>query len=118
MEEKKLKEFKKRLIEKRNELIKTIASSKASGDETLQEIVQDALDKASTSYARELLYSLSDSERKIFLLIEEALQRMEEGKYGICVHCNKKIQIKRLEAVPWARHCLECQELQEKGLIK
>lgn len=118
MDRKKLKEFEKKLKAKKEQILATIISSKSSGDEGISEIVQDIADKASTSYSRELLYGLSDSERKIFLLIEEALQRIKEGKYGICVYCGKKIQQKRLEAVPWARHCIECQELQEKGLIK
>ncbi len=118
MDKKKVKEYEKMLRAKREEILQTIVASKASGDESLSEIVQDIADKAAVSYSRELLYGLSDSERKIFLLIEEALQRIKEGKYGICVHCKKKIQIKRLDAVPWARHCIECQELQEKGIIK
>ncbi len=118
MEKKKLKDYEKKLKNKREEILSAILQSKASGDETILELVQDVADKASTSYSRELLYGLSDNERKIFLLIEEALQRIKEGKYGKCVECKKDIQKKRLDAVPWARHCIECQEKQEKGLIK
>lgn len=118
MEKKKLKEYEKKLIEKKRQILSAIISSKSSGDESISEIVQDIADKASTSYSRELLYGLSDNERKIFLLIEDALGRIKKGLFGICVNCQKKIQKKRLEAVPWARHCIECQELQEKGLIK
>lgn len=118
MEKKKLKEYEKKLIAKKKQILSTIISSKSSGDESISEIVQDIADKASTSYSRELLYGLSDNERKIFLLIEDALDRIKKGTFGICVNCQKKIQKKRLEAVPWARHCIECQELQEKGMIK
>lgn len=118
MEKKKLKEYEKKLIEKKRQILSTIISSKSSGDESLSEIVQDIADRASTSYSRELLYGLSDNERRIFLLIEDALDRIKKSIFGICVNCQKKIQKKRLEAVPWARHCIECQELQEKGLIK
>lgn len=118
MEKKKLKEYEKKLKDKRKEILSTILLSKESGDETMSELVQDVADKASTSYSRELLYGLSDNERKIFLLIEEALQRIKEGKYGKCLECKREIQKKRLDAVPWARHCIECQEKQERGLIK
>jgi DnaK suppressor protein len=118
MEKRKLKEYEKKLKEKKEEILSAILSSKTSGDESISEMVQDVADKASTSYSRELLYGLSDTERKIFFLIEEALKRIKEGKYGICVHCQKPIQKKRLDAVPWARHCIECQELQERGIIK
>lgn len=118
MDRKKLKDYEKKLKTKRKEILSTILSSKSSGDESISEMVQDVADKASTSYSRELLYGLSDTERKIFLLIEEALDRIKKGKFGICVYCQQKIQQKRIDAVPWARHCIECQELQEKGLIK
>lgn len=118
MDKKTIKMYEKKLKEKKREILSTIQSSKSSGDESIAEMVQDIADKAASSYSRELLYGLSDAERKIFLLIEEALQRIKEGRYGICVYCNQKIQKKRLDAVPWARHCIECQEMQEKGLIK
>jgi DnaK suppressor protein len=63
------------------------------------------------------LYQLSTGERDILRRIDAALDRMESGSYGACVHCAKKVQIGRLEAVPWARHCIECQELQDRGEI-
>ena len=50
-------------------------------------------------------------------LIDEALVRIEAGEYGECVHCGELVQERRLEAVPWARHCLRCQDLQERGLL-
>ena len=51
-------------------------------------------------------------------LIDEALREITAGSYGECSHCGKPIQRKRLEAVPWARHCLDCQDLQDRGLIE
>ncbi|MBK9373779.1 MAG: TraR/DksA family transcriptional regulator [Holophagales bacterium] len=58
-----------------------------------------------------------EADRKALLLIEQALLRIDQGTYGVCVHCQGVVQDKRLEAVPWARHCLECQEMQDKGLL-
>ena len=49
--------------------------------------------------------------------IDAALDRIEEGGYGVCVECEKKLQTGRLDAVPWARHCIDCQELQDRGEI-
>jgi RNA polymerase-binding transcription factor DksA len=43
-------------------------------------------------------------------LVEEALARLETGDYGICLHCEDPISPKRLRAVPWARHCISCEE--------
>jgi len=45
------------------------------------------------------------------------LERVKDGTYGLCVSCQGEVQVKRLEAVPWARHCIECQEKQDEGLL-
>lgn len=118
MQKKVLDEFKKKLQKKKKEILNTISTAKTSGEEHLLEGAQDVADKALSSYSREMLYSLSDTERRILILVEEALQRLTDKTFGVCVHCGEKIQTRRLEAVPWARHCLDCQELQEKGYIK
>jgi DnaK suppressor protein len=50
--------------------------------------------------------------------VEKALARIREGSFGECTHCGKEINAKRLEAVPWTRHCIECQEKLEQGLLE
>ena len=50
-------------------------------------------------------------------MINEALERIEDKEYGVCQNCEEPINPKRLEAVPWARYCINCQELREKGLL-
>jgi DnaK suppressor protein len=50
-------------------------------------------------------------------LVSEALDRLKNGSYGHCLACNQEVQVKRLDAVPWARHCIECQEKQDQGLL-
>ena len=80
----------------------------------------DMIDYAVDSYAKEFLLSLSNMERKELHLIEEALARIgagERGGYGLCQECGTRISEKRLRAVPWARHCIKCQELEEQGLL-
>jgi len=69
------------------------------------------------SYDKDFLLSLSSLERKELHLIEEAMARIIDGSYGTCQECGEAISPKRLEAVPWARHCLKCQELEEQGLL-
>ena len=118
MLKKQLDDFRKKLDKKRKEILATISSARSSGDETLAEEVKDVADKALSSYSRELLYGLSDAERRTLQLVEEALHRLADKSFGQCIHCGEKIQPRRLEAVPWARHCINCQELQEKGYIK
>lgn len=118
MQKKQLDDFRKKLEKKRKEILATINSARSSGDETLGEDVKDLADKALSSYSRELLYGLSDVERRTLQLVDEALTRIAGKNFGECIHCGEKIQPRRLEAVPWARHCINCQELQEKGYIK
>ncbi len=107
----------KRLVAKRDELVQDLAKNRQVSDETIDESAQDMADRATSAYTKEFAYSLSESDRKVLLLIEEALGRLETGTYGTCVHCSQVVQEKRIEAVPWARHCLDCQELQDKGLL-
>jgi len=107
----------KRLLLKREELLHDLAKNREVSDETVDESAQDMADRATSAYTKEFAYSLSESDRKTLVLIDEALGRLDAGTYGTCVHCAQPVQEKRIEAVPWARHCLDCQELQDKGLI-
>jgi len=50
-------------------------------------------------------------------LVDEALERIDGRRFGVCAACSGEIEKRRLEAVPWARHCIACQELQEQGLL-
>jgi DnaK suppressor protein len=77
----------------------------------------DEIDRANFDSDRDLALSLSDSEREVLLQIEEALRRIARGDYGSCTSCSKPIGDQRLHAIPWARYCIDCQELEEKGLL-
>jgi DnaK suppressor protein len=81
------------------------------------EATQDPADMAANAYTKELLVSMSANDRHLLNLVDEALVRIEAGAYGDCIHCGEPVLEKRLEAVPWARHCLRCQDLQERGLL-
>ncbi len=88
------------------------------GQETSEDGTEDIVDRANNAYHRELMFSLSDGERQLLLQVQDALKRFDNGTYGSCVHCNEIIAMPRLQAVPWARYCIDCQELQEKGLLE
>ena len=107
----------KSLLFKRDELLHDLAKNREVSEETVDESAQDMADRATSAYTKEFAYSLSESDRKILLLIDEALERLNAGIYGTCINCSQPVQEKRIEAVPWARHCLDCQELQDKGLL-
>jgi DnaK suppressor protein len=109
--------YRKRLLVKQEELLHDLTRNREVTDESVDEQAQDMVDRATSAYTREFAFSLSESDRKALLLIDQALLRLDQGTYGTCVHCLGHVQEKRLEAVPWARHCLDCQELQDKGLL-
>ncbi len=112
-----LEKYRKRLLVKQEELLHDLSRNRQVTDESVDEQAQDMVDRATSAYTREFAFSLSESDRRTLLLIDQALLRLDQGTYGTCVHCQGHVQEKRLEAVPWARHCLECQELQDKGLL-
>jgi DnaK suppressor protein len=115
MDKKKAESFKKRLLTKQEELLRQVSKSEKDGREADEEATQDIADKAVNSYTKEFLFHQSDENRRVLQLISQALERMKAGTYGRCVECGEEVQQKRLDAVPWARHCIECQEKQDKG---
>jgi len=117
MDKKKVEFFKRRLLAKQGELLRLVTNSEKDGREADEEATQDIADKAANSYTKEFLFHQSDENRRVLQLVNEALERMQEGTYGQCVACEEEVQQKRLEAVPWARHCIECQEKQDQGLL-
>jgi DnaK suppressor protein len=115
---KELEKYRRLLEEKKASLSHEIAKTRDHEEETTEEPTQDIADRAVSSYTREFLYSLTDAERGTLVLIDEALVRISEGNYGACVNCGAAVSEKRLTAVPWARYCVDCQELAEKGLLE
>jgi DnaK suppressor protein len=107
-----------RLQEQRQEIVNMYNQDVRAGQESTDEPTEDIVDRANNSYNRELMFSISDSERLLLLQIEDALNRMEAGTYGRCTNCGNGIHPLRLDAVPWARFCIDCQELAEKGLLE
>lgn len=109
--------FEDALRKKQNELLDSYQRDKAAGNAQPDDGIQDLADKAASAYSKELNFSLSDSERSLLMQIEEALNRIADGTFGVCTNCGATIGDKRLQAVPWTPFCIDCQELQEKGLL-
>ncbi|HET7451719.1 MAG TPA: TraR/DksA family transcriptional regulator [Thermoanaerobaculia bacterium] len=114
---KETEKYRRALVEKKDSLSQEMLKNKDAGQENSEENTQDIADKASSSYTKEFLFSLSDSERLLVQQIEQALARIEEGNYGLCTNCGNPIPEKRLDAVPWTPYCVDCMELSEKGLL-
>ena len=117
MTKKQMDTLSKKLQDKRRALVAAYVTNKNYGRDTENGDTQDIADKASNAYTKEFLYSLSNTDRNILQLVDDALERLKHGRFGVCMECGEKMLPKRLEAVPWARHCISCQEREEKGLL-
>ena len=106
--------YKKKLLVKKAEIGEALSEVLNQTKEVEPDVVQDAGDKAETAYTKEFLLNLSDTERKQLSKIDQALERIEECTYGTCQMCDKQINKKRLNAVPWAVYCIQCQEKAEE----
>jgi len=117
MDKRKVKSYRDKLMARREGLVGQVMEAEMYSRERDSEATQDPADMAANAYTKELLFSMSANDRRLLDLIDEALLRAQNGGFGNCVHCGDPVQDKRLEAVPWARHCLKCQDLQERGLL-
>src|SRR5499427_8724698 len=118
MDKKKIEYFRKKLETRQKELRQMVTRNQQDGRSADDEATQDIADRAASSYNKEFLFSQSNNDRQLLMLVDSALARMREGSFGECVSCGKEINAKRLEAVPWTRHCIECQEKLEKGQLE
>lgn len=116
MNKKEKTRYKKKLLERKTEIVDVLSEfyndSKEAEDPG---IAMDMGDKAESSYTKEFLLSLSDAERAQLKLIDEALERIDKCTYGVCQRCGVTIGKKRLDAIPWTPFCIDCQEKAEEG---
>ena len=112
-----LDHFKSILQAKRQEVLNLYRHDVQVGQESTDDNADDFADRANNSYNRETMFAISDSERSLLFAIDEALRRIDKGVFGECVHCASSIGKPRIEALPWAAFCIDCQELKEKGLL-
>jgi DnaK suppressor protein len=118
MDKKKIEYFRKRLETRQQDLRRMVNRTQQDGRNADENIAQDIADKAASSYNKEFLFHQSNADRQLLQMVETALVRLREGSFGECISCGKEINSKRLEAVPWTRHCIECQEKLEKGILE
>ena len=112
------KEFRELLAEQRREIMDLYEHDLREGQRAVDEGSEDVVDRANRAYNSELMLALSGTERDTLFQIEEAIERLDDGGFGACTHCASEIPEARLKAVPWARYCIDCQELEEKGLLQ
>lgn len=112
MEKETLEKFRKQLIAKKDEILSE--AGKTLSDMTDQNAnIPDPNDRATVESGRSFELRIRDRERKLLTKIEEAIQRIEDGEYGICEDCGCEIGMKRLEARPVTTLCIDCKTVQE-----
>lgn len=105
--------YKKRLLKLRDSLIQRIENPKEISLKTQRDFVGDAADAASINYTNMQSIDLQKNSRTLLYEIDQALRRIERGTYGRCLQCQQRIQKKRLDVIPYAELCIECQTKQE-----
>jgi len=85
-----------------------------SSKDHVTEQVADLADDAVQSYDRQLMMGLGEKEFEKLRLVEEAIEKLDEGQYGICLECEGLISEERLTVIPFASYCVDCLELIEK----
>jgi len=109
-----LKKFKQLLEEKREEIIKK-AQQTLTEDMTLdQDDLPDEMDLAASEYLQSCTFRLRGREKVFLTKIQKALERIEDGSFGLCEECGSEITPKRLEARPETTLCIRCKEDQER----
>jgi DnaK suppressor protein len=112
------KEFREVLTVQRKEIMDLYEHDLKEGQRAVDEGSEDVVDRANRAYNSEMMLALSGAERETLFQIEEAIGRLDKGGFGACTNCESEIPEARLKAVPWARYCIDCQELEEKGLLQ
>jgi DnaK suppressor protein len=101
----------KALREKASELRRRMSAEKAAAIVSRLEDPSDSGDLSQQSHEEWLFLNRNNLEKTLLREVEEALTRIQEGAYGICQECEEPISPKRLQALPWAKFCVRCQEM-------
>lgn len=116
-----IEKFREILIAKRNEILGnvTVMENETFKKERseLSSMPFHMADAGSDNFEQEFALDLMDSEKKMLVEINDALRRIDEGAFGVCEGNGESIPKARLNAIPWARFCVACAELNEKGQL-
>jgi DnaK suppressor protein len=117
IDKKTLARFKKILLKEREQIVGEVKQIDQSSKEMGQDGIQDIGDEAANIYNKQVLLSLNENERMRLQEVDEALDRIGNGTYGICEECGGQISLKRIEVRPVAKYCVPCLTQLEKGKL-
>lgn len=109
------KEMRQKLLELKEQILRQLVSESDEFQELVDDMEpKDLADIAAEDIDRRILEVLGSQEIRRLQLIDAALGRMENGHYGICMSCGKKIPEERLKAIPYAILCIDCKSSEER----
>ncbi|HEX3178602.1 MAG TPA: TraR/DksA family transcriptional regulator [Methylomirabilota bacterium] len=114
MRKDKLAQFRKRLVEKQRQLSEEVGRTALYVKDQEDDSIKDLGDQANTAYTREFFFELGNGDRRLLRDVVSALQKIDDGSFGTCERCSEDIADKRLDALPFARYCIDCQRLIEQ----
>lgn len=115
MEEDFNQKMKEALLELKQGIVDTLVTNNADFRQIVSDMdSKDVIDVASDDIDRKMLETIGSKDLNRLKLIDSALTRIEQGKYGFCLKCGKKIPQDRLEAIPYALLCIECKSADER----
>ncbi len=117
LDQKTIARFKKILLKEREQIVGEVKQIVESSKEMGQDGIQDIGDEAANIYNKQILLSLNENERMRLQEVDESLDRIASGTYGICEECGGPISLKRLEVRPVAKYCVPCLTQLEKGKL-
>jgi RNA polymerase-binding transcription factor len=113
--------FRTALLEERDRVERALANLRDDHPGSLADEVEESAstdhvaESATATLGREIDYTLGENSGEVLSRIDAALGRIEDGTYGTCTTCGGAIAHERLEAYPWASHCIDCKRLAERG---
>jgi DnaK suppressor protein len=110
-----IEELKARLENWQAQLRAAASQITKEGREIIDDSALDVADRALNSSTKEFLFLRAQERKRLLQVVGEALKRIREGTFGECAACGGSISSKRLEAIPWTRYCVLCQEKLERG---
>lgn len=102
--------YRKALEKKAEEVRRSMSAQKAAQVVSRLDVPSDEGDLSQQHHEEWIFLNRNNIDMKLLREISDALRRIEHDTYGICAECEEPISAKRLDAVPWARYCVTCQE--------
>lgn len=106
----KFEKYEELLRKKAEEVRRSMSAQKVAQVVTRLDVPSDEGDLSQQSHEEWIFLNRNTLEMKLLREVEDALRRIERGTYGVCHECEEPISTKRLDAVPWAKYCVTCQE--------